>query len=443
MSNDEEFDVAMILSDLDTRLLSSALSFGREAEGSCYPNPAVGCVIALGAEIIGFGATGASGVPHAERGAISMARAQGGRMGVDMRATSLYVTLEPCAHMGKTPPCVEAIIESGIGRVVYGFRDPDSRTNGKGRARLVSAGLDVIEADRESEIGIEIAEFFRGHCSRVKRGRPFCTLKLAISLDGKISASSLASSSANSSYAPSPESRTFISGEVARFLRNDLLRRTDAILIGAGTARSDNPRLLLDGYDDERRDERRDNELQDDERDFAPLRVLVDGRLTVALESRLVQTLERAPLLIITRQGEVLSDKGKALSNSGVRFMAVPARLLQGGAVSLSLRSALEGLAELGVASLLCEGGARLAHSLCREGLVDRLILFCANRVLGSEGLSMLEGREGLAQDFVFENETQLGTKLETKSGTKSGIEPDSELAFDRIVTLRPRAVSP
>ena len=423
------------LSDLDTRLLSSALSFGREAEGSCYPNPAVGCVIALGAEIIGFGATGAGGVPHAERGAISMARAQGGRMGVDMRATSLYVTLEPCAHMGKTPPCVEAIIESGIGRVVYGLRDPDIRTNGKGSARLVSAGLDVIEADRESEIGIEMAEFFRGHCSRVRRGRPFCTLKLAISLDGKISASSSVSSSASSSYAPSPESRTIISGEVARFLRNDLLRRMDAILIGAGTARNDNPRLLLDGYDDD--------EWQDDGRDFAPLRVLVDGRLTVALESRLVQTLDRAPLLIITRQGEVLSDKGKALSNSGVRFMAVPARLLQGGVVSLSLRSALEGLAELGVASLLCEGGARLAHSLCREGLVDRLILFCANRVLGSEGLSMLEGREGLAQDFVFEDEMRLGTKSGTKSGTKLVTEPDSDFAFDRIVTLRPRAVSP
>ncbi len=442
------------LTELDSRLLASALSLARAAEGSCYPNPAVGCVIALGAEIIGFAATGAGGVPHAEPRAIGMARSRLAGRGRDLHhdlhhdlsLASLYVVLEPCAHSGKTAPCVDAIISSGIKRVVYGLRDPDTRTNGKGCERLRAAGIEVIEADSNSELGLEIAEFFSSHCKRVRYGLPFCTLKLAISLDGKISASNpkdfgnrdfgnrdfgnrdFGNSGNNFSPRPSNE-RTLISSPAARPLRDAMLRRTDAVMVGARTMRSDNPRLLLDGDDGLSTDD------ESTSRDFAPIRVLVDGRLTIALESKLVQTIARAPLWIITRQGEILSDKGKALRNSGVRFIAAAASLRQGGGVSLSLRSAMESLGEAGVASLLCEGGARLAHSLFREGLVDRLVLFCANRVLGSQGLSMLEGELGeAAQDFIVESELRLG------DGLGDGLEDERASDYsDRIITLRPR----
>ena len=445
------------LSDLDTRLLRAALSLARDAMGSCYPNPAVGCVIARGAEIIGFAATGAGGVPHAEPQAIEMARAKvASKVSCKARAkvisdslgesdassshsTSLYVTLEPCAHAGKTPPCVEAIIAAGIpiglSRVIYGLRDPDARTNGKGSARLRAAGIEVIEAPANSEISnsisCAIAESLRGHCKRVELGLPFCTLKLAISLDGKISATNPQEHYqyyySGDSESPSPPERTLISGRGARSFRNDLLRETDAVMIGARTMRCDDPRLLLDGCD-----------IVPDapaaapapSRNFAPIRVLLDGRLTIGLDSKLFRTIERAPLWIITRKGERLSDKGKALSNSGVRFIDAAATLQQGGGVRLSLRKALASLATAGVASVLCEGGARLAQSLFREGLVDRLILFCANRTLGAKGLSMLEGAmlegDGVGeQDFILEDEIRLGA--------------EEENSFDRILTLRPR----
>ena len=432
------------LSELDTRLLSAALSLARGAMGSCYPNPAVGCVIARGAEIIGFAATGAGGVPHAEPQAIakasSKARTKVASDAASLHSTSLYVTLEPCAHAGKTPPCVEAIIAAsitiGISRVIYGLRDPDARTNGKGNARLRAAGIEVIEAPPNSEISLAIAESLRGHCKRVELGLPFCTLKLALSLDGKISATSPQNypqeyyqyyQDYDSGDSESPPERTLISGRVARSFRNDLLRETDAVMIGARTMRSDDPRLLLDNppapYSPPAPDA---SPAPAPSRAFAPIRVLVDGRLTIGLDSKLFRTIERAPLWIITRKGERMSDKGKALSNSGVRFIDAEATLRQGGGVRLSLRSAMQSLATAGVASVLCEGGARLAQSLFSAGLVDRLILFCANRTLGAKGLSMLEGDAGEGLDFSLENEIRLGT--------------EEEGGFDRILTLRPRA---
>ena len=361
---------------LDIRLMRAALSLARYAEGSTYPNPPVGCVIARGGEIIGYGSTASGGVPHAETQALDSARALHGEESI--RGASMYVTLEPCAHEGKTPPCCVAIARAGIGRVCYAMGDPDPRTNGKGAAFLARSKVDTISGICAREAMVLLAPY----CKRVQDGLPFCILKFASSLDGKISASSNPPSSDRSGYA---RERTMISGLEARALLDDLRRRTDCIMIGARTMRYDNPLLLTDNQSD----------------DYAPIRVLVDGCLTLPLESRLVQSVSRSPLWVLTRASEVASDKGKALKSSGVRLLSVPAIASQGGHARLSLRECLQTLANMGVSSVLCEGGARLGSALCHEGLVDMLILFSASHILGSQGLSMLEGGASGRLDFT------------------------------------------
>ena len=367
---------------LDKRLMNAAISLASSAEGSTFPNPPVGCIIAHNAEIVAFAATASNGRPHAETQALASA-------GSKAKGATLYSTLEPCAHKNthNTPPCCEDIVKAKISRTCYALEDPDPRTGGKCKKILEKNNIAITQNLCAKEASEQLEPYFK----RCKKNIPFCNLKLAASIDGKITAASHAD----------PKTRTLVSGEETRRYRNDLLRRSDAVFIGARTMRLDNPRLLLD--------DKPHSEQAQQKNPFAPIRIVLDGGLTLPLESKLVQTIDQAPLWILTRAGEASSDKGKALKNSGVRLIPVPAVSKQGGGVCLSLCDAMRTLAEEGVASILCEGGARLAHALLQANLVDRLTLFSAPHALGAQGLSMFEGVDSQRIDFRFEESFMLG----------------------------------
>ena len=372
--------------------MHAALSLARSAQGSTFPNPPVGCIIAHHSDIIAFASTAPSGRPHAETQALAIA-------GNKAKGATLYSTLEPCTHTNthNTSPCCQAIADAKISRTCYPLQDPDPRTNGKCKKILQENNITITE----NICTQEATEHLEPYLKRCQQKIPFCTLKLAISLDGKISATSRSS----------PTTRTLVSSDKARIYRNSLMRQVDAVLIGAQTMRQDDPKLLLD--------DKPPPEHPEQKHPFAPVRIVLDGGLTLPLESKLVQTTKHAPLWILTRALEVASDKGKALTNKGVRLISVPTLSQQeqeqeqekgeGVGVRLSLSDAMRALAKEGIASVLCEGGAKLAHALLLENLVDRLILFSAPHALGSQGLSMLEGISPRRFDFQQEEAMRLG----------------------------------
>ena len=367
---------------LDTKMMRAALSLARSAQGSTFPNPPVGCIIAHSHEIIAFAATAPSGRPHAETKALAIA-------GNKAKGATLYSTLEPCTHKNihNTPPCCQAIVSAKIARTCYPIQDPDPRTNGACKKILEKNNIIVTENVCPQEASQQLEPYLK----RCHRTLPHITLKLAISLDGKISETSQ----------PYRQRQTHISGAKARIYRNNPLRQSDAILIGAQTMRLDNPKLLLDEIliSPEETQERHP---------FASIRIILDGGLTIPLESNLVQTVDHAPLWILTRAAEAASDKGTALKNSGVRLIPVPALSRQGGGVRLSLIEAMHTLAAEGIASILCEGGAKLAHELLSENLADRMILFSAPHTLGAQGLSMLASNNPKRFDFQLEETLTL-----------------------------------
>ncbi len=340
--------------------MRAALALARRGLGTVWPNPAVGCVIVRDGRVVGRGWTQPGGRPHAETEALAMAgKAAGG--------ATAYVTLEPCAHHGKTPPCAEALISAGIVRVVVAVQDPDPRVAGKGVEMLMRAGVKVTEGVFEAEA----AEINAGFFMRVTSGRPLVTLKLASTLDGRIATHS-------------GESR-WITGPAARTVAHMLRAENDVIMVGSGTALNDDPDLTcrLAGLVE-----------------CSPVRVVVDGRLRLPLTSRLVATANEIPTWVLTLEGcdQVRRD---AFEDAGVDVVEVPAGA--DGAVDLEI--ALEALAESGVTRVLVEGGAHLAAALLRAGLVDRLIWFRAPRLMGGDGLAaaVAFGVDHLAQTPRFE----------------------------------------
>ncbi|MDX2170704.1 MAG: bifunctional diaminohydroxyphosphoribosylaminopyrimidine deaminase/5-amino-6-(5-phosphoribosylamino)uracil reductase RibD, partial [Deltaproteobacteria bacterium] len=281
------------------------------------------------------------GAPHAEAAAL---RAAGARA----RGATLYVTLEPCNRRGRTGACTEAVLASGVRRVVYGTRDPNPRVRGGGALRLRRAGLRVAP-------GVETAacdELVAGFRSRVQRGRPLVTLKLAATLDGRI--------------ATRRGDSRWITGAAARRLVHTWRNEMDAVMVGAGTVLADDPRLtcrLRGGRD--------------------PLRVIVDGRLRVPLTARvLTKEAARGTVLATVRSS---SRKLAALRARGAEVLALPGR---GG--RLSLPRLLRALAQRGVNTVLLEGGATLAGAALRAGVVDRLAIFLAPKLIGGDGVPML-----------------------------------------------------
>ncbi len=336
----------------DQRWMRVALGLAQRGLGTVWPNPAVGCVLLRDGILVGQGWTKPGGRPHAETEALAMA-------GPLAAGATAYVTLEPCAHHGKTPPCAEALVAAKVARVVCALEDPDGRVAGKGFEILRDAGIEVPEG----VLSDEARKLNLGFLLNRTIGRPMVTLKLAGTLDGRI-----ATESGESRWITGPESRRYV---------HHLRANHDAILIGVGTARADDPMLDV-----------RDIGLPD----RAPVRVVADGGLSLSLTSRLVQTAADRPLWVCHRAAAP-SERAEALESAGVRLIAVNQR--DGG--ELDLPDMLQKLSANGLTRVFCEGGGSLAASLVKDDLVDRLILFQAGKLIGAEGAPLF-GRMGLDQ---------------------------------------------
>lgn len=326
----------------DIRWMEAALAMARRSLGRTWPNPSVGCVIVGENGVVGRGATQPGGRPHAERMALTAA-------GEAARGATVYVTLEPCSHYGVTSPCANALLEAGVARVVSALEDPDPRVAGQGHARLRAAGVDV-------SIGVgaaEAAEINRGYLLRRSEGRPFVTLKLAATLDGKI--------------ATQTGESQWITCELARKRAHLERARHDVVLVGAGTARADDPTLnvRLPGM-----------------AASSPIRAVADGSLSTPIDGTLAHTTPQLPLWMLHR-ADAAPERKAAFEALGAVLIEIPEADMGG----LDIRAGLTALATRGVTRVFCEGGGRLAASLLREGLVDRLLWASAGAVIGGDGL--------------------------------------------------------
>ncbi len=340
--------------------MRAALALARRGLGNVWPNPAVGCVIAGDAKIVGRGWTQPGGRPHAETEALA-------RAGAAAHGATAYVTLEPCCHHGRTPPCADALIAAGVRRVVAALEDPDPRVAGAGLARLRAAGIQVEAGLCAAEAGEINAGFFQ----RVRLGRPLVTLKLASSLDGRIATAS-------------GESR-WITGPMAR-QRAHLLRAThDAILVGTGTVIADDPQLTcrLPGLGER-----------------SPVRVALDRRLRIPPGARLIAEARHTPTWVVTLNSADPARQ-QALRDAGVEIIAAE----PDAAGHIDLAQALGLLGARGLTRLLVEGGGHLAAALLRAGPVDRLVWLHAPLLLGGDAMPAIAalGLDALADAPAFE----------------------------------------
>ena len=334
-----------------------ALSLGRRGMGNCWPNPAVGCVLVRDGRVIGRGWTQPGGRPHGE----VMALAQAG----DARGATAYVTLEPCAHFGKTPPCAQALIDAGVARVVVALEDPDPRVNGGGFAMLRAAGIEVVTGVLREAAARDHAGFL----NRTTLGRPFVTLKLANSFDGRI-----ATATGESQWITGPEARRYV---------HALRARHDAVMVGGGTARDDDPSLTVRDMGVTRQ----------------PVRVALSRHLDLPLDSQLARTANEVPVWICHSSR---ADPALVSAWAGMGAEMIEVGVAQG---QLDPASVLRALGDKGLTRVFCEGGGGLAASLLNAGLVDELIGFTAGVALGAEGRPSLAamGVDRLAEAPRFE----------------------------------------
>lgn len=331
----------------DEHYMRLALDLGRRGLGNTWPNPAVGAVIVNDGAIVGRGYTQPGGRPHAETEALRQA-------GDAAKGATLYVTLEPCSHHGKTPPCADAIVAAGIGRVVSALEDPNPEVAGQGLARLRAAGIEVATGVREEEARRAHA----GHIRRIRDNRPHVTLKFAVSSDGK---SGLAGR------------RPFqISGEAARARVHMMRAMNDAVLIGIGTALADNPMLTcrLPGM-----------------RKRSPVRVVLDSKLRLPSEHGLVETARETPLWIIAAP-DAPAAREKDLQAAGVEVLRSGK-----GEGGLDLRKALELLGGKGITRLLVEPGPIIAASFLKAQLIDEAVIIRSPSALGASAIGAIEGQ--------------------------------------------------
>lgn len=324
----------------DARFMRAALALGKDGQGQTWPNPSVGCLIVKGGRVLAGGRTQRGGRPHAETVALEAA-------GKAARGATAYVTLEPCAHWGRTPPCAKALVEAGVARVVVGCVDPDPRVDGRGLAWLEEGGIEVVtgvleERAQAAHLGLR---------RRVLDGRPMVTLKLAQSLDGR-----LAARTGHSQW---------VTGAAARLEAHRLRATHDAIMVGSGTALHDDPRLTC----------RLPGVLGRD-----PVRVVVDRRLRLPVTSALARTAREVPVWVYTG-GDADPGHLEALRALGVEAFPLD---------DTGLVTVLGRLAARGVTRLLVEGGSVLAGAFVRQGLVDRLHVAVAPTLIGGDGLPAL-----------------------------------------------------
>ncbi len=330
----------------DRRFMELALALGRRTLGQTWPNPAVGAVVVKDGVIVGRGWTAPGGRPHGEPQALA-------RAGASARGATVYVTLEPCSHHGKTPPCADALIAAGVARVVSAIEDPNLEVAGQGHARLRAAGIAV-------DVGLcadEALYAHAGHIRRITSGRPHVTLKLAVSADDKIGAAG---------HKP-----VAITGEASRAKVHLQRAQNDAILIGIETALADDPELTcrLPGM-----------------AKLSPVRVVLDRHLRLPPSSRLARSARATPLWLFAESSGEPSEAA-LLRASGAEIIPVAAD--QHG---LDLHAVLRELAARGITRLMAEGGSRVAASFVEADLVDEVWLYTGKTVIGVDGVPALNG---------------------------------------------------
>ena len=352
-------------SEADQRFMDLALALGSRGLGNTWPNPAVGAVVVKDGVILGRGWTQSGGRPHAETEALK-------RAGRSARGGTLYVTLEPCSHHGKTPPCVDAIVRSGIVRVVSALEDPNPEVAGKGYAHLRDRAI-TVDAGLGAE---EAARAHAGHVRRMREGRPNVMLKLAVSSDGKAGAAG--------------RQPVGITGEAARARVHMMRAASDAIMVGVGTVLADDPHLTC----------RLPGMLE-----RSPVRVVLDARLRVPLSTSVIATAGETPTWVIGAPSaspmaeEILRAKGVEV----LRSEAKDGRF--------DLAEVLKLLGERGITRLMVEGGPTVAASFVKAGLVDEFALFRSKKVVGLDGIGALEGMQlsALTDDMKLRGFEMIG----------------------------------
>jgi diaminohydroxyphosphoribosylaminopyrimidine deaminase/5-amino-6-(5-phosphoribosylamino)uracil reductase len=333
-----------MFSQTDFVHMERALALAKRGMYTTDPNPRVGCVLVKNGEVIGEGFTQPAGQDHAEVRALKDARSRGH----DLRGATAYVTLEPCSHFGRTPPCANALIEAQVARVVAAMEDPNPHVSGRGLAMLRDAGIEV----RCGLLAQEAHELNIGFVSRMTRGRPWVRMKVAASLDGRTGL-------------PSGISQ-WITGEAARADGHAWRARASAILTGIGTVREDNPRMTVRAVDTPRQ----------------PQRVLIDSQLDVPPDA---QILAGAPTLIFCGNlDQRHADRANALRDRGAEIVQ-----MANAAGKVDLPGMLKALGERNVNELHVEAGYKLNGSLLREGCVDELLVYLAPSLLGMDSMSM------------------------------------------------------
>lgn len=340
------------------RWMAAALALGRRGMGRTAPNPAVGALVVKDGILLGRGVTAPGGRPHAEPLALAQA-------GAAARGATLYVTLEPCSHFGRTRPCTKTITEAGVAEVVYALGDPDSRVAGRGLAQLRDAGIAVTGPVREAEARRD----HRGHVLRVTEGRPAVTVKMAETADG---------------YAAGPvgADRLLITGAPANAAVHRMRALHDAVMVGIGTVLADDPLLTvrLPGAG------------------IRPARIVLDRQLRLDVGSALVRTADQAPVIVVTGP-DADAEGRRALEGRGVTVLDAPA-----GPEGLDLGAALRRLGAQGLTRILCEGGPRLASALIGGGFADAVVLLSGDRRLDAPGLPALaaDARHRLADPACY-----------------------------------------
>jgi len=324
-------------------MMRKAIRLARKGVGKTAPNPAVGCVIVKDGLIVGEGWHKKAGTPHAEIHALLQA-------GESARGADLYVTLEPCSHFGKTPPCADAVISAGVARVFAGMVDPNPKVSGNGINKLRDANIEVVSGLLEAEC----RDLNRPFIKQVSTGLPYVTMKSAMTLDGKTAALSGDSK--------------WITCESSRRLVHGLRAKVDAVMTGSGTILADDPQLTV-------RMAKGKN----------PVRIVIDSNLQTPVNCRLMNEAHSIPVIIAAVKGD--QEKISALTAKGAEVL-----LCSGARGDVDLHDLLRKLGERGIQSILLEAGERLCGEMLRNSLIDRFLLFYAPKILGGDGKSLFSG---------------------------------------------------
>ncbi len=337
-------------------MMRAALALARRSLGRTWPNPAVGCVIVKDGKVVGRGRTRDGGRPHAEVDAL-------GQAGEAARGATVYVTLEPCSHFGKSPPCADALIEAGVAKVVSAMEDPNPKVNGEGHARLKAAGI-AVEVGEGAK---EAAEINAGFLMRVLTGRPLFHLKMATSLDGQIATAS-------------GESK-WITGEAARADTHRLRAVHDAVLVGIGTVAADDPDLTcrLPGLGR-----------------YSPIRIVLDSKARLSASSKLAATARKVPVWLLCTPLAPAAARA-TLKGCGVEIIEVAS----GPDGRVDVAAAAQELGKRQLTRVLIEGGGQVAAAFLKAGLIDRLSIYRGGRALGADGRSAVGPLELHKLDFA------------------------------------------